>query len=340
MSIDLKDFKVTESRSVDFLNEANKVIVGHTRELASVFACLLADGHASLVTMPGLGKTLIAKVVQAGIEGCLRGRIQMVPDMRPSDITGYNIETATGREFRPGPMLKVNVLLIDEINRASPRVLSSLLQALEERFLTIDGVRHDLEDIFISVMTRNDFESAGTYELGDALKDRLLMDIEWGYPSDAEMDEIHSRAVLFDRDPESMIVPSLTITDIRQMQKQVRLLATDGVSPHLKQYITQLTQSCNPAKPQFKQFKTIDGRSFEALVTYGGSPRMAMGLRKAAAAIAFMAGEDKVRVEHVQAVFPDVARAHILMGSLSKVGKHKVSINDFIDAVLRGTPAP
>lgn len=340
-SIKLKDFTVREPRSVGFLNEAGKVIVGHTREMAGVFIALISDGHTNLVTMPGLGKTLIAKVLQAGIKGCKAGRIQMTPDMRPSDLTGYYIETAAGTKvYRPGPMEQVNVLLIDEGNRASPRVTSALLQATEERFITVDGERHDLEPVFTVVMTMNNFESAGTYEVGDALKDRISEEIHWGYPTDDEMTGIHSRALLYHRDPETVITPPLSIDDIVEMQKAVRKLAAEGVSEHVGGYITQLTQSCNPVMPQFAKLKTKEGRSFQGLVTYGGSPRLAMALRRCAAAVAYMSGEELVKVEHVQAVFADVARAHILMSPMAKVGKFKVSIDDFIDAIVRGTPAP
>lgn len=328
----------------DMLKEEGKVIVGYERELVLLNILFTASGHAILMANSGLGKTKIANVMPLIIEGCKPARVQGTPDALPSSVIGYPIDTADGgRVMRDGQVRGgpdgANFLLVDEGTRFTPRLWAAFLQMLEEREKTVEDVTQAMADVFVGVITCNfPAPGQGTVELPDAAYDRLMFNIQWGYPSLEGLCTITDRAQWL-RKPkgEQEVVKHVTdLNQIRAMREEVFQLAS-AVSPKVIEYIARLTYGTNPHLEYMKPFVAPNGKPFKDLVAMGGSPRCAMDLKMAAAGLAHAFGDDSVRPEHVKAVFPEVARAHTKMGQSAALGRVKVKVDDLIDAVLKGT---
>ncbi|MEQ6291486.1 MoxR family ATPase [Vogesella sp. GCM10023246] len=278
-------------QSVTFANrQLNALILGKPQATRLALACLLAGGHLLIEDVPGVGKTTLAHSL-AAVLGLSYRRVQFTSDLLPADVLGSSVFLpADGRfEFRPGPVFS-QLLLADEINRASPKVQSALLEAMEEQQVSVDGTTHALPSPFFVIATQNPFGQQGTFPLPESQLDRFLMRISLGYPpAEAEL------KLLQDGDRRQLLPklqPALAADELRRLQQQVAAL---HVSPALAGYVLALLQ----ATRQNEQF------------VHGLSPRAGLGLLAAAKAWAMLEGRDHVLPEDIKAVFVAVV-AHRL----------------------------
>ena len=247
----------------------SKIIIGKEDKLNLFLTAILANGHILLEDSPGTGKTTLAKAVAKSIDAEFN-RIQFTPDLLPSDITGINIFNPEDRKFNfiRGPVF-CNILLADEINRATPRTQSSLLEAMEERQVTTDGVIRKLESPFLVIATQNPIETIGTFPLPEAQMDRFMMKLEMGYPSLEQEIEIIDRYI--EENPLEKISSVCTKEDVIEMQGYVKEIF---VHPILRKYIAEIIQA------------TRDNN----LISLGVSPRGTLALIKASQAYAALNG--------------------------------------------------
>jgi MoxR-like ATPase len=270
----------------------SQVIIGKADVTELMLVALLVEGHVLLEDVPGIGKTTLAKALARSLD-CSFSRIQFTPDLLPSDVTGLNIYNQKRQdfEFRPGPVLN-QVLLADEINRATPRTQSSLLEAMQERQITVDGQTYPLPRPFIVMATQNPIELEGTFPLPEAQVDRFLMQLRLGYPSAEEEDEI---LLCYQRsDPLVDLHAVATAEDVLELQRQVQDI---HVSTDVRNYIVQVARTT---------------REHEA-VDLGVSPRGTLALFKASQALAALRGRDYVIPSDVQYLCPPILahRIHI-----------------------------
>lgn len=278
-------------QSVTFASrQLNALILGKPQATRLALACLLAGGHLLIEDVPGVGKTTLAHSL-AAVLGLSYRRVQFTSDLLPADVLGSSVFLpADGRfEFRPGPVFS-QLLLADEINRASPKVQSALLEAMEEQQVSVDGTTHALPSPFFVIATQNPFGQQGTFPLPESQLDRFLMRISLGYPpAEAEL------KLLQDGDRRQLLPklqPALAADELRRRQQQVAAL---HVSPALAGYVLALLH----ATRQNEQF------------VHGLSPRAGLGLLAAAKAWAMLDGRDHVLPEDIKAVFVAVV-AHRL----------------------------
>jgi MoxR-like ATPase len=276
------------SRLLEVVGAAERVIFGKPQQIRLCLACLLARGHLLIEDVPGTGKTTLAHVL-ARVLGLEWRRQQFTSDLLPADIIGVSVFDRETQQFqfRPGPVF-TQLLLADEINRASPKAQSALLEAMEERQVSVDGISHPLPEPFFVVATQNPHEQSGTYGLPESQLDRFLMRVSLGYPDPAA-----ERKLLLQGERQELLqslAPVLQPAELLAAQRAVRAMY---VSATLLDYVQALV-----------------ARS-RAELQLGLSPRAAQGLVRAAQAWALIAGERAVLPEHVQAVLPSVA-AHRL----------------------------
>lgn len=274
------------ARLADLLEEAERIVLGKPREIRLACACLLAGGHLLIEDLPGMGKTTLAHTL-ARLFGLQFSRIQFTSDLLPGDITGVSIFDRTTQQFRfqPGPVF-AQLLLADEINRASPKTQSALLEAMEEGQVSCDGVTHALPEPFFVIATQNPAHQIGTYPLPESQLDRFLMRIELGYPDRAAERQLLTTGSLR---PNADACPAkLDPRTLPALQASIRHLT---VSAALIDYVQALLAA------------TRDTTHFR----HGLSPRAGLGLLHAARAWAWLAGRDMVLPDDVQAVFPAVA---------------------------------
>ncbi|MFB0937147.1 MAG: MoxR family ATPase [Propionivibrio sp.] len=270
----------------DVIAAANGIILGKDTQVRLALACLLARGHLLIEDLPGVGKTTLAQTL-ARLLGLQFSRIQFTSDMLPADVIGLSIFDRERSEFRflPGAIFS-QVLLADEINRATPKTQSALLEAMEERQVTVEGETRPLPEPFFVIATQNPSTQIGTFPLPESQLDRFLLRLELGYP-----DRAAERALLEGggrRDKLPMLAASLTPDQIAPLQQEA---SETHVSPALLDYVQTLVEATR-ASPQF---------------THGLSPRAALALLSVARAWAFIGGRGMVMPEDVQAVLPSVA---------------------------------
>jgi MoxR-like ATPase len=269
-----------------------QVIVGKADVTELLLVVLLTEGHVLLEDVPGIGKTTLAKALARSLD-CSFARIQFTPDLLPSDVTGINYYNQKQQEFefRPGPVLS-QILLADEINRATPRTQSSLLEAMQEHQITVDGQTYLLPRPFLVMATQNPIELEGTFPLPEAQVDRFLMQLGLGYPSEAEEDEILLR---YQRsDPLEELEPVASQDQVLELQRNVKEI---HVNPDVRHYILQVVRAT---------------REHEA-VDLGVSPRGSLALFKASQALAALRGRNYVIPSDVQYLCPPILthRVHI-----------------------------
>jgi MoxR-like ATPase len=270
----------------------SRVIVGKALTIELLLVAFLADGHALIEDVPGLGKTLMAKSLARTIGGTFK-RVQFTPDLLPADITGFNVYNQQSGDFtfQPGPVI-TNILLADEINRTIPRTQSSLLESMEERQVTVDGKTHFLSRPFFVMATQNPIELEGTFPLPEAQLDRFLLKLRLGY---LEKDEEISMLKRFqEKDPLkslSAVVSPAQITELQAARKRIR------ISYPVREYITDIVRAT---------------RKNEAL-RYGASPRGSLGLMRSGQALAALRGRDFVLPDDIKyLVVPVLAHRLIL----------------------------
>ena len=275
------------------MQEMRKVIAGKDDVIRKILAAILADGHILLDDVPGVGKTTLA-VALGRVLGLTFRRIQFTPDVLPSDIVGFTLyDRASGSfVYRPGIVNHANLLLGDEINRTSSKTQSALLEAMEERQVTVDGETYPLEQPFLVIATQNNVGSAGTQLLPYAQMDRFLVRLSMGYPDhDAQMNLLRQRQ---NADPLAQLSSVAAKADVLRMQAEVQsVTAKDAILD----YIARLTAASRE----------------HPLVEVGISPRGALFLDRMAKAHAYLMGRDYVVCEDVQAVFLDVCAHRLLL---------------------------
>jgi MoxR-like ATPase len=293
------------------------VIEGKRDVIDTAITVLLAEGHLLIEDVPGVGKTMLAKALAKSIDCSVR-RVQFTPDLLPSDITGVSIFNQDLREFefRPGAIF-ANVVVGDEINRASPKTQSALLECMEEGQVTADGETYKLKKPFIVMATQNPIEMEGTYPLPEAQRDRFMARISMGYPSAAaEIAMLDSHGGAFP------LVEMTPITDGDTVAKLVETVRTLYAAPAIKQYIVDLTSAT---------------RASTAL-RLGASPRASLHLLRAARAFAALAGRDHVLPDDVQALVQPVLAHRMIPSGQAQVARHTSA--DVLTEIVRRVPVP
>ena len=299
------------------IENVSKVIVGKTTVIEQALATLIARGHVLLEDVPGVGKTMLAKSLSTSI-GCSFKRIQFTPDLLPSDVSGISVyNQATGEfQFRPGPII-AEVVLADEINRATPKTQSALLEAMEELQVTVDGVTHHLHHPFIVIATQNPIEYEGTFPLPEAQLDRFLMRIGLGYPDFAE--ELSIIEQQEQTHPIESLKPVATPEDVVGMQEASKKVYVDQT---VREYIVNLTEA------------TREHRD----VALGASPRASLGLFRAARAMALVLDRHYVIPDDINTLAsPVMAHRMILSPSARMRG---VRSTDVVADILNTVPVP
>ncbi len=300
------------------LGNVERVIQGKREQIHLALVCLLAEGHLLIEDVPGVGKTSLAKAISASIGGSCR-RIQFTPDLLPSDVTGVSVwnRTANEFEFRPGGIF-ANVVLADEINRASPKTQSALLEAMEERQVTVDAQTYRLPRPFMVIATQNPIELEGTYPLPEAQLDRFLMRIPMGYPGrDAEL------AILESQGERSTIVDHLQpVASAIDVAEAASMVATVHVSPEVRDYVLDLVAASR--------------RHPDLLL--GASPRGSLSLQRAARALAASLGRAFVIPDDVKRVMPAVLEHRMILAPDAQL--RGVSANDVVRVILASVPVP
>jgi len=278
---------LSQSATIDRLREnLGRTIVGKDRAIRLVLVALLSGGHALLEDVPGVGKTLLAKSLAKSIGGKFQ-RVQCTPDLLPTDITGTNIWNPRTGDFE-------YVLLTDEINRATPRTQSALLEVMEEKQVTVDGVSRSVPQPFFVIATQNPIEYQGTFPLPEAQMDRFNLSLSLGYPTEAE--ELQMLQQLHDAVPVENLEPCLSLDELRESCGSI------AVETPLQQYILNLVRA------------TRDDDE----ITLGVSPRGAVALQKATQAYAFLEGRDYAIPDDVKSIAP-----HVLAHRLIPTGGRK-----------------
>ena len=274
-----------QSFSANIIENVEKVIVGKRPVIELLMVALLCEGHVLLEDVPGVGKTMLARALATSLAGQFK-RIQCTPDLLPNDVTGVSIfnQQTCQFEFRPGPIF-VNILLVDEINRATPRTQSALLEAMQEQQVTVDGSSYTLPRPFLVLATQNPVEYEGTFPLPEAQLDRFLMKVRMGYPSAS--DERHLLVHLSREHPVSTLTAIENTTALIQLQKQVWDIYLDE---SLQDYIVKLVNATRTHRD----------------LTLGASPRASLALYKAAQALAAVHGRDHVLPDDIQQLVPAV----------------------------------
>ncbi len=262
------------------------VVRGQESALRNILACLAAGGHALVEDVPGTGKTTLAKAIARAVSGAVFKRVQFTPDLLPGDILGVSVFDPRTQEFRfrPGPVF-ADILLADEINRASPRTQSALLEAMAERQATIDGERHDLDGLFFVIATQNPVEFRGTYPLPEAQMDRFMIQSRLGYVTPEEERAILSDQI--DRHPVDHLQAVVRREDLVELLAATRRVR---ISDELRGYIVDIVSATR-------------GRDD---VQLAASPRASIALMKMAQALSLFEGRDFVIPETIQSVAADV----------------------------------
>ncbi len=280
--------------------EVGRRVVGQEVMVERLMVGLLTGGHILLEGVPGLAKTLAVRNL-AEIEHASYSRIQFTPDLLPADVIGTMVYDVKTQEFgvKKGPIF-ANIILADEINRAPAKVQSALLEAMQERQVSIGGTSHALQEPFLVLATQNPIESEGTYPLPEAQLDRFLLKVHVGYPTRAEETEILLRMSGGEPIP---VEPRLTPAEILAARAATRQVALDQ---RLVDYIVDLVRATrDPA--------AVGLADLAPLVAFGASPRASIGLAQGSRAMALLRGRDFVTPEDVQAVAPDVLRHRIVL---------------------------
>lgn len=294
-----------------------QVIIGKRNEVRLTVLGLLCQGHILIEDIPGVGKTMMAKALARSI-GCTFSRIQFTPDMLPSDVTGISLFNQKTREFefRAGPVM-AQIVLADEINRATPKTQAALLEAMEEKQVTVDGVTYSLEEPFMLLATQNPIEYEGTFPLPEAQLDRFMIRIQLGYPSPNE--ELTVLSAQQYEHPINNMYQVVSVQELLAAQKAVREVY---VADEIKRYVIDLVNASRQHPD----------------VYLGSSPRGSLALFRTSQARAAMAGRDFVLPDDVKAL-TEVSLAHrIIVGPAARI--KDISSRTIVQDILASTPVP
>ena len=309
--VDVKSFG---ERVIDSLE---KVIVGKRQSIELVAIGLLCQGHVLIEDVPGVGKTMLARSLARSMD-CVFNRIQFTPDMLPSDVTGVSIynQQVNKFEFRPGPIVG-QVILADEINRATPKTQAALLEAMEERQVTVDGITHPMPKPFMVLATQNPIEYEGTFPLPEAELDRFLLRLRLGYPS------IHDEIRIMDdqqlQHPIEALTPAVTAEEALQAIEAVKRIY---VSPAVKRYIVDLSTRTRQSQD----------------VYLGASPRGSLSLARAGQARAALQGRDHVLPDDIKALAVAVLAHRIIVSPAARL--RDLSSDRIMQEIVLSTPVP
>ena len=309
-------------------DELQKVIVGQADVIEQIFAAVFTRGHCLLVGVPGLAKTLIVSTL-ARILDIRFKRIQFTPDLMPSDITGTNVleEGEKGRRdfrFVEGPIF-TNILLADEINRTPPKTQAALLQAMQEREVTVGQQTYPLPQPFFTIATQNPIEQEGTYPLPEAQLDRFMFNIKVDYPSAAEEERILASTTRGETADVDKVLSGKAILNLQNLVSKV------AVSEYIVQYVARLVRATRPKDPTAPEFA-------RELVDWGAGPRAGQFLIQGGKALAAMDGRFSVAVEDVQKISVPVLRHRISTNFQAQA--EGMSNEDIIERLVRETPPP
>jgi MoxR-like ATPase len=309
----------------DLLTEINKVMVGQEMLVERVLIALLADGHVLLEGVPGLAKTLLIKTVAQAVQADF-SRIQFTPDLLPADLIGTQIYNPRTSEFsvHQGPVF-ANLILADEINRAPAKVQSALLEAMQERQVTIGDVTYLMDDLFLVLATQNPIEQEGTYPLPEAQVDRFMLKVKVDYPTRAE------ERIIVDRMTGTQlptINPVINPSDIMHAREMVQQIYVDD---KIKEYVLDLVLATRqPGKNGLSDLNT--------LISYGASPRASIYLISAARAHAFIKGRGFVTPEDIKQIAPDILRHRIITSYEAEA--ESINSDHIVQRILDHTDVP
>jgi len=306
-----------QSFSEKVIQNIEKVIVGKRNPVELAIICLLCQGHLLIEDVPGVGKTVLARSLAKSL-GCIFSRIQFTPDMLPSDVTGVSIynQVSTQFEFRPGPLM-AQIVLADEINRATPKTQAALLEAMEEHQITVDGVTHILPRPFMVSATQNPIEYEGTFPLPEAQLDRFLIRLRLGYP------EINDEINILERQqfqhPVMDLAQVVTSDELVKAQEEIKPIY---VSPAVKRYIVELTHQT---------------RRHEE-VYLGASPRGSLALFRTGQARAALEGRDFVLPDDIKALVKPTLSHRVILGPAARL--RDLSGDQILDEIISRVPVP
>ena len=310
----IEEIKTTASK---IRENVGKVIVGKGEVVDLALVALLCEGHILFEDVPGIGKTTMAKALARSLD-CSFRRIQFTPDLLPSDVTGLSVYNQKTQEFefRPGPLM-AQIVLADEINRATPRTQSALLEAMQERQITVDGATKLLPRPFLVLATQNPIELEGTFPLPEAQIDRFFMKLALGYPSDEEEESILLR---FERDEPLETLQAVVDADkIADMQRAVRAVR---VEQSVREYVVSIVRATR----------------VHASVELGASPRGSLYLYRAAQALAALRGRDFVLPDDIKYLAPFVLTHRLIISAQTRLRGRDV--NQIIQQVIDSVPVP
>ncbi len=299
------------------IDNVERVIIGKRDAVRLALIAVLCRGHILIEDVPGVGKTVLTKSIARSI-GCTFKRIQFTPDLLPSDITGISMYNQGTREFefRPGPIMG-QMVLADEINRATPKAQSALLEAMEEQQVTVDGETHPLPDPFIVMATQNPIEYEGTFPLPEAQLDRFMLNISLGYPAPAE--EVH----ILDRQQRSHPIDSLgqvlTADELRELQRLVREVS---IATEMREYIVSLVAATRTHQN----------------VYLGASPRGSLAIFHAAQALAALRGRDYVAPDDVKWLVKPALSHRLIISPAARV--RNITPAAVLEEVIAMVPVP
>ncbi|MEO8468913.1 MAG: MoxR family ATPase [Chloroflexota bacterium] len=307
--------------------EVGRVIVGQRELVRQTVTALLANSHVLLEGVPGLGKTMLVRTI-ADVIDCAFSRVQFTPDLMPADITGTNILIEEeGRrifQFQPGPIF-ANLVLADEINRATPKTQSSLLEAMQEHQVTVARHRYPLEAPFFVLATQNPLEMEGTYPLPEAQLDRFLFKVHVPFPTEEDLITIIDRTTGVDAPTAGKVCTAVEIVEMQRLARGV------PIAPHVTAYAVALLAATHPDQPRAPQI-------VREYVRYGGSPRGAQALVTAGKIYALLDGRFNVSIGDIRAVALPALRHRVILNFEGEA--EGITTEAVVNAILDAIPAP